>query len=209
MRSITERTEIFKQLKREKDGIKIWDHFCQISPIDGIIAKNMLIKKYNNTAKLKAINYHSEKFQAFIGIKITNEKFGFSKTYQDKKKLLNFTAGQFELFGMGSFEWIKQDFKNELFIVKMISPYAKTYVENLGLSKDTVDEWNAGAWAGCIEYILNKKVGCIETSCIAQGKKYCEFVIKPLNKWNKQEKIVKENKHIFEDPKLKFKKIRF
>lgn len=204
MRTISKGTQLFKAMKYDEGSIKLWGHACLLNPVIGVLVKNRLMEQLGDSKSMKQINYFAEKFQAFMGVKITGEQFGFAKTYKNKKDLLEFSGGQFELLGYGKVKWVRRDFKNEVFIVRMQSPYAAIYKETLGFSKWPVDYWNAGGWAGCLEYILGKKVACIETACIAQGKGYCEFVIQPIDKWDKKTPLAKKNSFVFKEiaPKL-------
>jgi predicted hydrocarbon binding protein len=207
MDSITKKTKLFDELKHKEGTVTLWGHSCFISPIVGLLARDKLLEKIISKDDVNKTNYFAGKFQSFMGVKITGERFGYAKTYKNKKDLLEFSSGQFELLGYGNVEWARMDFKNELFIVRMKSPLSDTYRKTFGLNKSSVDFWNAGAWAGCLEYILGKKVVCIETSCIASGKRICEFVIKPENKWDKKDSVVKDNLFLFDDFDLKVSKI--
>lgn len=199
MPSVVEKTLRFDALKHEKGEVTLWGHSCLINPIIGVLVRDRLTQQLVKGDTRKKIDYFSEKFQAYMGVRITGEKFGYSQTFQKKKDLLLFSSGQSDLLGYGSSEWVRMDFANEHFVLHMNCTYAKVYKATLGLSKEPVDYWNAGAWAGVLDYILGKKTACIETSCIAKGQKYCEFVIRPLEKWDKKDPLVKANKFVFED----------
>ena len=206
MEKLIRKTQLFKQLKYEDGEVRLYGTPCFISPTIGVLAKDKIIEEIAGIKKQQEANYFAEKIQARIGVEITGEKFGYAKTFKNKKDLLMFSGQQFELLGYGRAEWVRIDFENEIFIVRMKSPYAELYRKNIGLSKYRVDYWNAGGWAGCIEYVIGKKAGCIETSCIAQGKPYCEFVIRPLSRFDKKDPRVKQNSFIFKDLKTDLSK---
>lgn len=208
MKSAVEQTKLLDALKHENGMVLLWGFPCLISPVIGVLVHNRIAEQLNGPESLRKMNYFAEKFQANMGVRITGEKFGFAKTYQNKKDLLMFSSSQSELLGYGKQEWVKTDFDNGFFILKMDSSYAKVYKETMGLSKSPVCHWNAGAWSGVLDYILGKPTACIENSCIAQGKPSCEFIIKPVDKWDKKDPLVKANSYVFDKVQLELGKVR-
>jgi predicted hydrocarbon binding protein len=123
-------------------------------------------------------------FQGRQGFKIISERFGYKKKL-DKKKLLEFNSKQSEFVGLGKCKWIKIDFVNNIFILRMQSAMAKEYRRLFGLQKEPIDHLIRGITAAFIEELTGNKVLSIETRCIAKGDKLCEFVVKPIHNWNK------------------------
>ncbi|MCM2325088.1 MAG: hypothetical protein NDI94_01375 [Candidatus Woesearchaeota archaeon] len=199
---VIEKVHLFDALKHEEGRVTLWGHTCFLNPIEGAVLKDKLIGEASSDEMQKKISYFTEKFQANFGVKMTGEKFGYAKTYKNKKDLLEFSSGQFELLGYGKVTWVRMDFDRGVFIVKMNSPYAEGYRNIYGFSKTPVDYWNAGGWAGCLQYVLGKEVVCIETSCIAKGNQHCEFMIKPVDQWDKDDPLVKDNHFLFKAFKM-------
>lgn len=123
---------------------------------------------------------------------IYSKFYGKPKTVFEMSKTLDFQIKQSEVIGRGITRWAKKDFKNKIFVMHLDSTYAKLYKKKIGLSKKAVDHLVRGIVARYLELILDEPCLCIETRCIAKGDRYCEFTIKPLKKWDKKHKLVKE-----------------
>ena len=114
---------------------------------------------------------------------------------KDKEDLLKFNMGQLELLGYGSHEISKIDFKKNLYIFKTSSASASSFKNLFGLQKLSKDVYLSGMWAGALEAISGENVVCIETSCVAKGNQYCEFITKSAASWDKATKT--KNKYLF------------
>src|SRR3989338_4885498 len=105
---------------------------------------------------------------AELGRKIGATDEGMIKTLQDI----------FNLYGLGSLEIIELDNKNKKAVIKIKdSSIAQEYVKKNGKSKNPVCTLTAGVLAGMFSYIMNQKIECIETKCLAQGASECVFKI--------------------------------
>ena len=73
------------------------------------------------------------------------------------------------------------------------SSFAKLYLKRFGKSNYFVDNIYRGYAAGAGKLIFNgKDCHAIETKCIAKGDDTCEFVIKPVDKFDYTKQIVKD-----------------
>jgi hypothetical protein len=184
--AIVQRVMRFKAIKHEDGKFLIFGNPAFIDPIYVQVYYHKLVEKKCGD-EANRIRYYTAKLQAMIGTKIINERFGYAKTIPDKEKLTEFNQGQPEIMGLGQFQRVRMDFKNNLFIYSGRSPYAEEYKRFFGPQKGPVDYWLMGMWAGAFEAITNKKMLCIEKRCVAAGSKTCEFVIKPVKDWEKSE----------------------
>ena len=126
--------------------------------------KNLVehVKVYNKIKDLFLRNI------AELGRKIGATDEGMIKTLQDI----------FNLYGLGSLEIIELDNKNKKAVIKIKdSSIAQEYVKKNGKSKNPVCTLTAGVLAGMFSYIMNQKIECIETKCLAQGASECVFKI--------------------------------
>ncbi|MFZ5955866.1 MAG: V4R domain-containing protein [Nanoarchaeota archaeon] len=186
-----------KELKYDSEGsLLLWNTSVIISPVQVNLIKTKLYEEFSETESNK-IEYFVGKIQAKTGMQIINKKFGYAKTISDKKKLVIFNNGQFELLGQGRFKIVKQDVKTGTVVTKTKSQYAREYKTLFGVQKKSVDYFMAGLWAGTIEQIYGKTSACIETQCIAKGDEECEFLIKSIENFNQNE-VSSKDSFIFE-----------
>ena len=189
-----------KQHLNFKDGrVYLWGNPCFIDPVLIQVYYSRLIQKKCGEKEANRIRYYTAKLQALAGNKITNKRFGYAKTISDKKKLFLFNCGQAELLGLGKFEWIRLDFDKELFVCNTISPFAEAYKNFYGIQNQAVDLWLMGSWAGALEYILGKKMFTVESSCIAKGDKYCQFISRPIKRWEKNDSLYRHYRYILDE----------
>ena len=173
---IIQKVARLRALQYKGSDLVLWDTPCILTPIQMEVYKNfILLKEFGS--KCRPLQYLIAKLQAKTGVKIVNEKFGYADTLLDKKRLLDFNVGQFELLGHGKVDIIKLDFESLEFIFKTSSTYAQEYKSLVGLQKFPVDFTMAGLAAGCLEGVCGKQMFCLETRCIA----------KPIDKWNKKQ----------------------
>ena len=182
-----------------------------INPIIIQIYYQKLIEMHCSKKEADRIWYYAGKSQARLGSDLVDKKYGYSKSLKSKKKILELDIGQPEIVGMGKFDLMRADFKNNIFISRCrSSPYAEVYKMFFGLQKECVDFWLMGIWAGGIEPIVNEKLVCFETNCVAKGDKYCEFIIKPVKAWGKKDYLMKKYSYLLEEePSLKDLGARF
>ncbi len=183
---IIQKVQGLRALQYKDSNLLLWDTPCILIPVQMEAYKNLICDTALD-GKYKTLHYLTAKLQAKTGVKIINERFGYAETLLDKRKLLEFNMGQFELLGHGKVDILKADFENLDFLFKTNSTYAQEYKSMFGIQKKPVDITMAGMSAGCLEQITGKQLFCLETRCVAKGDTVCEFIIKPLNKWNKKE----------------------
>lgn len=189
---IMQKVARFKSLQHKDGKFLIWGNPAFIDPVYIQLYYHKLVESHTGFEHSNRVRYYTAKFQSMIGMKIINERFGYAKTLGDKKKILNFNMGQSEVLGLGKFEVAKQDFNNNVFIIRSkVSPFADEYKRFFGVQKNPVDYWISGCLAGIIESLIKKQVLCLETSCVASGNTFCEFMIKPEDQWDKKSTLFK------------------
>jgi len=201
---IVQKTLAAKALQFQDGKVYLWDTPCFLDPIQVQTYYHKLIENSCGYEQANRIRYYTAKLQSLTGMKIINNRFGYAETIKEKENLVLFNNGQTEMLGIGKFEWLKIDFENELFICKTVSPFAEDYRRFFGMQKSSIDFWLMGAWAGAIESIVGKKMLNLEGSCIAKGDSHCEFIIKPIEKWDKNDPLFKQHEFLLrEEPNIK------
>lgn len=201
---ILQKSQLLKSLRHEDGKFLMWETPCTIDPILFQIYYDKLIGKNCSKEVANRVRYYVAKAQAGWGSELMDQKYGYTKSLKVKRDILDFDRGQTELVGIGKFDLIRADFKNNVYISRTQSPYAEVYKMFFGLQKECVDFWLMGIWAGGIEPIVKEKLACFESSCVAKGDSYCELVIKPLKSWAKDDKLVKKYGYLLtEEPSLK------
>ncbi|HLC46803.1 MAG TPA: V4R domain-containing protein [Candidatus Nanoarchaeia archaeon] len=181
---IFEKVMRFKALKFEEGGaLTLWGIPSFVIPLHTQIYLLKLIEKDCGAEEAKHIFYNLGKFQAKTGFDIINKRFGYAKTLEEKRRLLEFNTGQTELLGLGAYKFVRMDFKNDVYVVVGNSPFAEGYKKFFGLQKSPVDYFFAGACAGAVQASIEKDVVAIEVKCMAQGHNQCEFMIKTRENW--------------------------
>ncbi|MBD3313940.1 hypothetical protein GF345_05855 [Candidatus Woesearchaeota archaeon] len=182
--SIVQKVLRFKSIQIKDGKFLLWNTPGNVFPLFSTVYLNRIMEKNLGIKEAMTFFYEQGRYQAKNVYKIITQNFGYAKTITDKKKLLQFNTGQGELAGWGKWEWKVIDFKNNLFILSGYSTYAEEYRKIFGIQKHQVDHFGRGSCAGFIEEVIGIKVFCVETSCMATGKKKCEFMIKPVEEWN-------------------------
>ncbi len=189
--AILQRVMKFKAIKHKEGKFLLWDIPCFISELYTFIYLQRLLEKELGVKKTADILYSMGYLQAEKGIKMVTDRFGYAKTISDKKKLMEFNLGQSEMVGMGQFEIIRLDFEDEILIIKGNPPAAHEYKRFFGTQKNPVDYFVRGSLGATGKLSFNKRCLCVETMCTAMGKQYCEFMVKPIDKWDKNDPIYK------------------
>ncbi|MBW2998886.1 4-vinyl reductase [Candidatus Woesearchaeota archaeon] len=190
--SILERVKRWKALTWNEGELTLFKMkiFLGAAALD--LYKNRLIELNNSKKRARSILYQLGCFQGKEAFKIISRLYGFSKRITDKSKMLDLQISQTELTGHGTFKFTRKDFKNKIFVVHGNSTYARIYKEKIGLSKEVEDNQMRGVFTKFVESIIKEPCFGIETKCIAKGDSYCEFVIKTIDKWDKDDPIVKK-----------------
>ena len=182
--AILQRVLRFKAMKHESNGgITLWGIPSVLSMLYPLVYLQRLLEKQLGPKEAASILYAQASFQSQQGFRMVSERFGYAKSLPDKKKLLEFNAGQGEMIGRGKFEWKLMDFDKGMFISTGFSTTAVEYKRFFGMQKNPVDHYMRGAINGYVETVLGKKTFTAEKRCIAKGNKFCEFVTKPVEKW--------------------------
>lgn len=181
----------FRSLQYKKGKLLLWSIPAILTPVYSNVFLQRLMEKELGTKKTQSIFYALGNFQSKQTFQMISERFGYAKSVNDKKKLLIFNTGQAEMAGLGIWEWIKIDLDNNILIAKGKSSFAEEYKKFFGLSPpvDYIMRGHANAFA---EETTGKKMFTVETMCIANGKPYCEIVCKPIESWDKNDALFKE-----------------
>ncbi|MFH1682506.1 MAG: 4-vinyl reductase [Candidatus Woesearchaeota archaeon] len=180
-----------KSIKYDNGKCLLWGIPAVFSPNYVKVYDQGLMEKQFGVGKAMEFNHAIGKLQGIQGTKFIVDRFGYAETIKDKQKLLEFISGQTEMVGIGKFEWVRMDFKSNHFIIKGTSPFAEEYQRFFGQQKAPVDYFLRGLFCGGIEAFVKEKLLCVETQCMSQGKKECEFVIKPIKDWDMKDPKVK------------------
>ncbi len=145
--------------------------------------------------------YHFLGYQTTMAAKMMKNRFGFSS-----QKAMQTHQGQSDMIGAGKIDFIHMDMKNNHFILRGHSTFGKEYLSTFGIQKEPVDWLFKGGITKLInEYLGRDDIVCVETSCIAQGNSYCEFVAKPRGSFDTKDPKIK--KQLPSDVSFDFKKI--
>ncbi len=189
--AILQRVMKFKAMQHKDGKFLLWGIPSIISEMYTFVYLQRLLENELGNKKAASILYSMGYLQAENGIRMVSDRFGYAKTIKDKRKLMEFNTGQCEMVGMGSVKCIMTDFKNEIFIIRGESTVAHEYKRFFGIQKNQVDHILRGAIGALVDLLINKKCLCVETKCLATGKQYCEFLVKPLDKWDNKDPLFK------------------
>jgi len=104
----------------------------------------------------------------------------FNVQEMDKIKIEEFGLKLLAAIGYGVFEVIEIDPKNGTgIIINKKLPTAELFRLTNGISKKPIDFFICGLLAEAVYTVFGKKVGCIETKCLACGDPYCQFEFSP------------------------------
>lgn len=96
-----------------------------------------------------------------------------TKIGSSSQKLMDICMNLMSTYGLGAFRMIRSDSKNLIFNVTN-SPFSKS----AGRTNKKECHFIAGALAGAMSEIYNKKTECQETICESEGKSFCQFMVK-------------------------------
>lgn len=182
-----ERVMRFGMLNYKDGSFFAWGTPCFISPLFTFATVQRYFEKENGTEKTKDMLYALGKFQCTQAYMQITKKFGYVDTEKEREKFMKFFANQSDAAGFGQWEWTRIDFKNKLFIIKGKSNIALEYKKIYGVQEKPIDHFVRAEFETMMEIMLKEEMASVETSCIANGKSYCEFVIRPLKDWKKEE----------------------
>jgi predicted hydrocarbon binding protein len=189
--AILQRVMKFKAIQHKNGKFLLWDIPCFISELYTFIYEQRLLEDELGINKTASIFYNMGQIQVEKSAKMITERFGYAKTITERSKLADFNIGQSEMVGLGQFKFIRKDFDNGFFIVRGKSPIAEEYRRFFGIQKNHVDYLIRGMVGGMGNWLMGKKCLCVESQCLATGKQYCEFLIKPVEKWDKEDPLYK------------------
>ena len=183
----------FKAMVHKNGKFYLWGVPCSIVPLFSFSYIQRLLEKKYGKKDAATILYSLGVLQTKVGFDLISDKFGYAKTYKDKVELLKFITGQAATVGNGDYTWTRIDLKNNIFIVKSLCPHGEHYRRFFGLQKEPTDHFIRGECATMVEKAFNiKNSFCVEKRCIAKGDKYCEFVVRPFEDFDKKDPLVKD-----------------
>jgi len=189
--AIVQRVMKFKAIQHKDGKFLLWGIPCFISELYTFIYEQRLLEDELGVKKASSILYSMGQLQVEKSAKMITERFGYAKTITEKSKLADFNIGQSEMVGLGQFKFIRKDFGKGFFIVRGKSPIAEEYKRFFGIHKNHVDYLIRGMIGGMGNWLTGEKCLCLETQCIAMGKQYCEFLVKPVEKWDIEDPLYK------------------
>jgi|GEM_PF-2047822 len=192
-----QKVSMHKALRHSDGKLLLWSNPCLIFAHYILVYLQRLIEKDLGIKEAMRLFYFIGKFQCKIGMKIVNKRFGYAKRLIDKKRLLEFNIGQGELMGVGVFKFKRMDFKNNIFIIEGPTNFGEEYKRFFGVQKEAADFLTTGMMAGFIEEIMGVKVLCIESKCVAKGNDTCQYIVKPIEKWDKKDHLLKGKEGLF------------
>jgi len=178
-------------LKHENGKLYIWGLPVLMTAVYVNLFLYKLIEHKVGKEITKTIFYSLGRFQAKYGTRILAERFGYKEKLQDFKKLLDQTLFNTSLLGFGNFKIKLFDFEKKLFVVAGASSIAEEF-KKFFKNKEHIDHYLRGGLAGIFEELSREKYFCLETKCIANGDLACEFVLKPLDKFDKNDGLFKQ-----------------
>jgi hypothetical protein len=126
--------------------------------------------------------------QTQMGAEMMIKRFGYSP-----EKALIMQQGHAEMIGAGTVEIVHSDSKKNHYILRAHSTYAKEYFNLFGVQSDPVDVLFRGGMTSLLRVMTkNNNLMCVETQCIAQGKPFCEFVIKDKSEFDLKDPKIKK-----------------
>jgi len=187
--AIVQRMLRFKALKHEEGGkLSLWGVPATLFPIYSMVYLQRILENEFGYKKASSIIYAMGKFVSYQTFRMVSERFGYAKTMQDRAKLLEFNSGQSDMAGLGSFEWKKLDVEKDFYLIRGKTTLSEEYKRFFGIQKGPVDHFMRGCMEAYVETASGKHgMFCIETSCVAAGKNYCEFLTKKKSAFSKKE----------------------
>jgi predicted hydrocarbon binding protein len=151
-----------------------------------VLTQKLLEEEFGK--KGKDVMYKILEMQTKMGAKMMLERFGYSP-----EKALQMQTGHAEMIGAGTLELVKVDTVKNFYVLRSQSTFAKEYVKTFGMQADPVDSMLLGGLTVLLkEMTRNPNLIGVETQCIAQGKPYCEFVIRDKKDVNLKDPAVKK-----------------
>jgi len=154
----------------DKD-ISVFDLLFAMQPIESLVELQKELEK--------KLGKEGEQLMVEFGRMISDDIIKhFKKKFNLKgKRLESIWLNMFGLSGLGKLEVIKMDSKEARFQTDS-STVAKIYLSKFKKSKKPVCLIISGMLESYTKEVIGKRAKCIETTCVAQGKKYCVFEMK-------------------------------
>jgi predicted hydrocarbon binding protein len=172
-----------RQMTFERGQIKIGDDVAIMVSGEALVHVTDSLLKVMKEEGARQIYLASKEGGKALG-RSFRKRFGVSDV-----KLANLLRNLAEMGGWGQFEFININVKGKSLICHVTnSPFAKL-TTNRG---QKVCHMIRGLLAGGAAVGFNKDVECVETMCIADGSHLCEFIVKPVGKFDRRDDLVKK-----------------
>ncbi|MBU2561195.1 MAG: 4-vinyl reductase [Nanoarchaeota archaeon] len=191
--SLLDKVRRFNAIKHDDKGrIMMWGITGILMPNFSRVIFQEYLKKTVGKEECMKVLYTHGKLQSYFTFRFISKKYGYKEKLKDKVRLLHFNMGQGALVGMGRCEIKRIDRHNRVFIGVSNSSLAEEYKMSIGIKDEAVDHFLRGCFAAYVEAVTGEEMFCVEKKCIAKGDKLCEFVIKPLSEWDKEDEDFKK-----------------
>lgn len=190
MNRITRTLLMGKFLKPTKDGgILLLGVNANIVAVFVDVFRQKLLEAELGYKKMASLRYNVGKFTGQQAWDLLAKKKGMEKK-MSLRKLFDYNSGQSECIGNGKIFLKLFNLREEIIVVHILSIFAKEYRRIFGMTTFNVDHVFRGMAAAFGDSVFGKPCLCIEKKCIAKGDDICEFVIRPVKRFNlsKQEK---------------------
>ena len=171
---------LHKQLKMEKGEIELFNQRVVMLSMLSLIEIHKELERSGNDLLL----YKATKEFGINWAKDLGSKYKFKKSDVFKWGLASIT-----LAGWGDAEVISEDKDNKVLKFTLKNSAVSQFY---GSSNKAVDHIFRGMAAGSLSIVYGEDMGCIETSCASMGAPYCEFTVKPTNKFDLSNDLVKK-----------------
>lgn len=163
-------------IKFDEDRLMILNAFQIIFPVSIFLKLRELLLKEVGIERGKKILRDLGEHQVQQGMKRYKKLLKIEKL--SKEKMMEFLTQHTSLLGWGKFNIIKfEESPTHITFINSNNPIAVEYKILYGISKQPIDDYFSGVLQRAYSVILNKKLECKETFCIAKGDKVCQFEI--------------------------------
>jgi len=168
---------LHKKLKFEKGQIILLEQNVSIIPLEYLINLHKTLGVNENllykSAKVMGFNWFTNMYKSF---KI------------DRHDVLDWGVKILSVAGWGDIKVVKIDRTKKVYQVE-----AHNSSEALAYGKSDLpkDHFIRGCFAAGGTVIFDTACDCVEKNCIAKGDKFCEFIVKPTDTFDKTDPLVK------------------
>lgn len=171
---------LHKQLTFEKGRIQIFGRYSSLLPSDSFVNIQKELEKINKENLIYFSGKESGKFW-FIGM---NKAFKIKE-----REVIKWGSDIVTLAGWGEAIPKKENAKDQTIVFNLNNSIVAQFH---GKSRYAVDHLFRGLLCGAMCVIFKTDMEAVETACVAIGDPTCEFVVKPKDKFDLSNPIVKK-----------------